>query len=1198
MKRKLITFILALYAVVQAGAQQTMTAEGAWCWFADPRALHYENASGTINMSWIGYIDVHGNIKATQVDFNRNLKTDVLVRSYFQPDDHNNPTFLVLPDERVLVIYSRHTDERAFYYRVSARPGDITTLGAEKKITTTNNTTYPSPFILSDDPEHFYLCWRGINWHPTIARITLPDANDDVSVDWGPYQIVQSTGARPYAKYYSNGKDKLYMTYTTGHPDNEQPNWVYFNVININATAAGNGQVTVNPTLNDITGKQLSVVSNGAFNVNKQASYLSSYPNTVVDAPSNLRDWVWQIALDKEEKPRIAMVKINGAKTQHEYFYARWTGTEWKLTDLADGGGKFHSSNTEYCYSGGMSLDPQNPSDVYLSKPTNGAHGSVFEIWKYSVADDGSVVSEQLTKDSEKNNVRPFVLPGSQSSPLRLAWMYGDYAYWMVSKNYPTGYPTSIRWDYHYALNTESRTVASAAFTISASVKLDAANYKGVLMATDQFTYELDEATSTPYLKVGNTVYWSTNRLLTSDNWAINSTGTSGDNWPTKMSAVHLTITYDGERLKVYRNGFLDQNVEVTLPQIEEAQVGGVAPAALTISRRDALADEVLGLVQETALGAIALPAEAHTDVVLPSTVNGEAVRWTSDHPEIIAEDGTFTAPAQPTPVLLTAASGYASRQFAVLAQPRDLGAALRASYTFDADDVFEQAGQKYVKSHTERAADLQVMGSASVDGTLNLLGNTASGFATNGYALAPAALMDSLRSYSFLLDMNAVGLANAPRLYDFGFSSGNSLFLRANALSAGIKYSGGTTTMTNASSQLAAATDYHLAVTFDAKTKTTSIYVDGVLVASGKENQREAYELALLSSCNRNYIGRTQWWDSSVASSNVDFCGAIDNFRLYDVCLTPEEVKEMLQIETPEEPVRTEIMGVVVNPGFEEAYAVMEGSGVRTDRALYLPEGWEVAYSNRNENDLSIVTSADLYASLLAEVPAAEGNASYRIRQNWGTSTISLTQQLVALPAGVYSIDAQVWQSGLGGKAEVSVTAAGAAPANASPAANATAWQTVSVPFICNGEQSVVLALSAIHDTNGSAKLIGFDDVRLFEQTSSATQQQLFSLLTAMRPQAQNLLDQIPSDQALASAIAAVDATSEATQQGALYAVFVDLREAIEQAKATYTSIDRIDASTQMSNRNRMEYDLSGRRANGSVGKLKIINGQKVLLK
>ena len=171
MKKSFVLFLTILYvSSIHLSAQKTenvpvgggypVTAEGAWCWFADPRALHYENESGTINKTYIGYIDIHGNIKAMQYDFKKKKQEEVLIRSYFQPDDHNNPTFLVLPDERIMIFYSRHTDEACFYYRISQIPGDITMLGEEKVIKTRNNTTYPSPFILSDDPEHIYLCWQ------------------------------------------------------------------------------------------------------------------------------------------------------------------------------------------------------------------------------------------------------------------------------------------------------------------------------------------------------------------------------------------------------------------------------------------------------------------------------------------------------------------------------------------------------------------------------------------------------------------------------------------------------------------------------------------------------------------------------------------------------------------------------------------------------------------------------------------------------------------------------------------------------------------------------------------------------------------------------------------------------------------------------------------------------------------------------
>lgn len=531
----------------------TVTDEGAWCWFADPRATHYENAQGTINMSYVGYIDVHGNIKATQYNFLTGEKSDVLVRSYFQPDDHNNPTFLVLPDERVLIIYSRHTDEPAFYYRVSTRPGDITCLGEEHCLKTANNTTYPSPFILSQDPTHWYLCWRGINWHPTIARLTLPDEQGDCQFDWGPYQMVQSTGARPYAKYYSNGKDKLYVTYTTGHPDNEMPNWLYFNVININQGGE--------PTLTDIKGNKLSTIKDGPFRVNKSEEYKQKYPFTVVDAPQGLRDWVWQIALDKQDRPCIAMVKINDNKGQHEYFYGKWTGMEWRLTDLADGGGKFHMSNTEHCYSGGEALDPQDPNTIYLSIPTLGMNGKVYEIWKYRLDDYGQIVlREQVTKNSFKNNMRPYVLPASQGSPLRLCWMNGEYQYWLVRKGYPMGYPTRIMADYDFTKADVKPGMNKNGWTITLPIKMDLTHYEGELYRhSKDLSIHLDPKTVRPYVMLFGQRYDSTNQLLTSDNWANNSTGTSGDYWPTKVTEWQLTLTVKGNQLYILRNGFIDQ---------------------------------------------------------------------------------------------------------------------------------------------------------------------------------------------------------------------------------------------------------------------------------------------------------------------------------------------------------------------------------------------------------------------------------------------------------------------------------------------------------------------------------------------------------------------------------------------------------------------------------------------------------------
>ena len=59
--------------------------------------------------------------------------------------------------------------------------------------------------------------------------------------------------------------------------------------------------------------------------------------------------------------------------------------------------------------------------------------------------------------------------------------------------------------------------------------------------------------------------------------------------------------------------------------------------------------------------------------------------------------------------------------------------------------------------------------------------------------------------------------------------------------------------------------------------------------MAQGTNVSYEAWQAAPSSNDGRNYIGRTQWWDNN--SDNGDVVGNLDNFRLYDIALTAEEI-------------------------------------------------------------------------------------------------------------------------------------------------------------------------------------------------------------------------------------------------------------------------------------------------------------------
>ena len=462
----------------------------------------------------------------------------------------------------------------------------------------------------------------------------------------------------------------------------------------------------------------------------------------------------------------------------------------------------------------------------------------------------------------------------------------------------------------------------------------------------------------------------------------------------------------------------------------------------------------------KNALKMLQLPAETRTDLVLPGSISGLDVAWSSSNESAISSNGVLFPLAEDTPVTLTATISGESRSFEVKALARDIAKNLR--YSKDGIDQTK---------------------------------NTASGFDSNTCVVAPEGLLDGLRSYTFLLTVNIKTMTKQPRLYDFGSGSGNSLFLRADALAAGIKYNGGTTTMVSSNTKLKTGTDYKLAVTYDAATRKTTIYIDGKEDVSGTANQNEAYQLAEIATDSRNYIGRTQWWDGAYKADNQDFCGTIDGFRLYDVCLTQKEICEQQGLPFDQKELPTALQ----NGDFEGSYSVQAGSGVSSDRAIYVPEGWNVDRSNGNSNDITALRTGDFYFDrFFGELshPDNHGNQTYWIRQNWGTPTLTLSQEL-RLPEGKYTFTCDLWKNGLGGDAMVSIATEGGSTVKSESLENKAEWQHLTLNFESNGEAATTISLAAIHNSDGSEKIIGWDNVVLTKEEIDAIESVLPSSMS-----------------------------------------------------------------------------------------------------
>src|SRR6266542_1805787 len=130
---------------------------------------------------------------------------------------------------------------------------------------------------------------------------------------------------------------------------------------------------------------------------------------------------------------------LRRSDSEHRYRYARWDGTRWIDRELVRAGRSMSVDPAEPNYSGGITLDHENSSIVYLSRQVNG----LFEVQAWTTPDGGATWSSRpLTSPSAGNNYRPISPRGQRGDSMNVVWMHGTYPSYT---SFHTGLRTQVR---------------------------------------------------------------------------------------------------------------------------------------------------------------------------------------------------------------------------------------------------------------------------------------------------------------------------------------------------------------------------------------------------------------------------------------------------------------------------------------------------------------------------------------------------------------------------------------------------------------------------------------------------------------------------------------------------------------------------------------------------------------------------------
>ena len=367
----------------------------------------------------MGWVNKFGDIEVGSHGLANGGTAIVDLETEFGPDDHNSPAFYETSDGRYTAFYSGHAVSRTHtLYRTTLSPGDISawTPRDSTDVNTLGSAgvTYSNPVPIPGETDHIYLIWRGGDWKPVYAT----GHYDTTSLAWSwslRGRLISVPVGRPYVKCAVSG-DMIGLAFTDGHPY-ETPSNIYYAAIG-----------------RDEFGAEAFFRADGSKIKDMAAGPITpAEADTVFDRlsdPEGAGDnsWVWDVAFGPDTKPVVAFVTFPSRQC-HQYHWARHDGTRWHdRTIVRDAGGSIADTTIrrpEYYYSGGLTLDPLDPSVVYVSRE-NRVGG--WDIEQMTTTDGGGKWTRRpITENSLASNVRPIVPRERPVDTAMVLWMTGSY---------------------------------------------------------------------------------------------------------------------------------------------------------------------------------------------------------------------------------------------------------------------------------------------------------------------------------------------------------------------------------------------------------------------------------------------------------------------------------------------------------------------------------------------------------------------------------------------------------------------------------------------------------------------------------------------------------------------------------------------------------------------------------------------------
>lgn len=369
--------------------------DAVWTWFHDPRAIFH---AGRTFITWhqgdgiyVGAYD------------DRRLAWSAFRLSASLPNDHSVAALGIRTDGRILACFSDHN--QPLRRRLSTNPCTVEEWDSAAVIDP-GRCTYPNLVHLTDEGR-WYLFYRRVFDGQHMQMLVR--TSEDEGHSWSDATIVFDVPRmRPYFKVASDGRGRIDIAITDGHPNECASNSVYHFAYESGAWI-------------DSAGRPIGTLPAGLDSVTR-----------VHDGVGGDSAWVWDIA----PGPVIVYATFPTVD-DHRYFRAHWVD-EWKTTEVQRAGTSLDPGGSEVYYSGGIVLDHAS-SDLMYASVKDRSGWSMVRL-RFIEAESAVTVEPLRVATGGERHLRPTVVRGHP----RVLWISGQYRGYQQFRMQLSAYPPLI----------------------------------------------------------------------------------------------------------------------------------------------------------------------------------------------------------------------------------------------------------------------------------------------------------------------------------------------------------------------------------------------------------------------------------------------------------------------------------------------------------------------------------------------------------------------------------------------------------------------------------------------------------------------------------------------------------------------------------------------------------------------------------